>query len=802
MKKNKKFAAIFGTMLAMTTALAGCGKVENNQTTGDVNGETQIIELSDVTKMPTDGSEYIELAMHVYYNDSDNVYYTYETGSSIYVQKEGQYTLSFDCATDLSDEAKNAGVTSLSNLTAIYVTDEGVSSGKQSSLTACDIMWDKVVVDGNELTITQESPKSAFKSSGIFDTNDPINAWEGSMVEEVSASADHVANFTTVTNPTTIEITFTLSNMIWGASDEGNDDGMVVSVSGDYINKAVFSDIDFTNMDAREFTKYLGNGINLGNTMEATLTSADKQTTPVASFESAWGQPKTTQAMIQSMKNCGFDTIRIPVAWTNVMDYENDDYTIREDFVDRVEEIVNYALDAEMFVIINDHWDHGWWAMFGSSKDADVEKAWTIYEKMWSQIAERFADYGDMLIFESANEELGDGLNNNASWAASGSLSKAQQYELTHDINQKFVDIVRASGGNNNDRFLLIAGYNTDIDKTCDPLYVMPSDAANGKLLLSVHYYTPWGYCGDNDTGVYSKWGIKKDFQTMDEYLKKLARFTDKGYGIIIGEWGALPVYDTATKSSYLKDNTVAYSTYFLNLCTQYNYCPVLWSTGDSFNKSTLTMISEEMTELFTSHSGQNEMADEASYTAMIEKEMADLIDAAPEVFDNGGESFGSDESAAYIMWNGGAGSYNVGDTYTPSDCATTIIPHDVIVDGAGEYSVSLEFPGGNDGLSFGALALNAGEANFPGAILDVKSIVVTDKDGKETTLSLTALPYTSSDDGKCTRVNLINSWVNEVPADARNKQKQLKVASPVIVDANDLVGIYSITITFELITK
>ena len=153
--------------------------------------------------------------------------------------------------------------------------------------------------------------------------------------------------------------------------------------------------------------------------------------------------------MLQGMKDCGFDTVRIPVAWTNMMDYENNDYTINTAYLDRIEEIVNYALDAEMFVVLNDHWDGGWWAMFGSTNPDTVKDAWDHYESMWSQIAERFKDYPDMLIFESANEELGSGLNDSSDWSDSGSLSVSECYQLTNEINQSFVDVIRASGGKN-----------------------------------------------------------------------------------------------------------------------------------------------------------------------------------------------------------------------------------------------------------------------------------------------------------------------------------------------------------------
>lgn len=162
-----------------------------------------------------ESSSEIKLALNVYYNDSEHNYFSNEVSSQIItVDKEGQYTLKFDCAADLSAAAADTGVTDLSNLTAIYIKDYDVTSGNASvsPLKNCDIMYDKIVVNGEELTITQKEPKSALKDSGIFDTNDPVNSWDGSSVEEVKCSGN-VANFSTIDNPTTVEVTFTLSNM-------------------------------------------------------------------------------------------------------------------------------------------------------------------------------------------------------------------------------------------------------------------------------------------------------------------------------------------------------------------------------------------------------------------------------------------------------------------------------------------------------------------------------------------------------------------------------------------------------------
>jgi endoglucanase len=188
-------------------------------------GETTITVKSSggqTTEIPVTVSEAeeehsIQLAINVYYNDSKNNFYQNEISQDVItVTKNGQYTLTFDCQRDLSSAAANAGVDSLTNLTAIYIKDNQVAQGAASAspLQSCDIQYDKIVVDDQVLTITQTEPKSALKSSGIFDTNDPVNSWDGSAVEGTTTS-DHVINFTDITNPKTIEITFTLSNIVY-----------------------------------------------------------------------------------------------------------------------------------------------------------------------------------------------------------------------------------------------------------------------------------------------------------------------------------------------------------------------------------------------------------------------------------------------------------------------------------------------------------------------------------------------------------------------------------------------------------
>lgn len=551
------------------------------------------------------------------------------------------------------------------------------------------------------------------------------------------------------------------------------------------------------DLSASELTVLMGNGINLGNTMEAYGRISLGTEAPVSSYETFWSQPVTTQEMITGMKNAGFDTLRIPVAWTNAMDYESGDYTIREDYLNRVEEIINYALNENMYVVINDHWDGSWWGMFGSSSEETRQKAWDLYTSMWTQIAERYKEYSDYLIFESANEELGNRLNDTDVAADSGTLSADECYEMTLKINQKFVDIVRGTGGNNESRFLLIAGYNTDVDMTTDDRYIMPTDPANevNKLILSVHYYTPWGYCGNESL---SLWGTKRNYGEMNSLLESLTKFTDQGYGVIIGEYGVLVKSDGT-----LKKNAALYYKNFLDNCDLYNFCPLLWDCNNLYNRQDCKIIDDEIAALYKERAYANEAAmtdeEKAARPDKIKAEMDQAYADAPAAFDDGAIDLDDSTSVAWIMINSSDWNvmYSVGDVYDPGAKTDGLVATDVEITGEGTYTVSLDFtgvPGGYaNGMAFSALAIGNGELLYPGYTVNITEVLVNGEP-----YTLTAKPYTTSDDARCTRVNLYNEWVTQVPGDARTPDGDTTGISPVIVDNADLTHMETLSITFE----
>ncbi len=543
-----------------------------------------------------------------------------------------------------------------------------------------------------------------------------------------------------------------------------------------------------------ELTALMGNGINLGNTMEAYGRSTLGTSANVSAYETFWGQPVTTQEIISSMKEAGFDSIRIPVAWTNMMNFETGDYTIGSAYLDRVEEIVNYALNCDMYVIVNDHWDGGWWGMFGSATPETREAAMNMYISMWTQIGERFKDYSYKLIFEGANEELGNRLNDIDICADSGTLDTDECYEMTNKINQVFVDTIRGIGGNNEQRFLLIPGYGTDIDQTCDDRFKMPADTAKDKLLISVHYYTPWGYCGNTSL---STWGSSKNYEEMNTNLEKMTKFTEQGYGVIIGEYTV-----SLTDKNTIKENSAEFFENFLDNCDYHGYCPMLWDTSSQFVRKDLKFLDEGVAEVFAAHSleAQSEISPEdVMYDAL--DDMKNILRSVKSNEGNSAFSLPEDKAVAWLMFNSSdwAVMYSVGDTYDPTAITDGMIATDAEVTGAGTYTVGLDFTGTGTGFAnstvFAALAIANGETLFPDYIINITDIQVNGE-----SYSMVAKPYTTSDDAKCTRVNLYNSWVTAVPDGVRTIDGSTEGLAPCILDAATLGNIETLYITFEYI--
>ena len=316
-------------------------------------------------------------------------------------------------------------------------------------------------------------------------------------------------------------------------------------------------------------------GWNLGNTLEST-----------------WGYPHPTQALINSVANAGYNTIRIPCAWDFNANHTTNQ--INATYMAEVKQTVDWSLAAGLRVVINDHWDGGW---LENNLTGTVNS--TINTKMnsyWSQIATTFAGYDSRLLFAGANEPNCD--------------TAAKMSELT-TYYQTFINAVRSKGGNNSSRWLVIQGPGTDIDKTDSLMNTLPNDPTPGRLMVEVHYYTPyqftlmetdqsWGAMfyfwgsGYHSTTLPSRnatWGEEAYMDT--EFQKMTTKFVSKGIPVIIGEFGAFP-RGGLTGADH--DLNYASTTYFhkkvVESAQSHGMSPIFWNTpGYLFNWTTGAVV-------------------------------------------------------------------------------------------------------------------------------------------------------------------------------------------------------------------
>ena len=335
----------------------------------------------------------------------------------------------------------------------------------------------------------------------------------------------------------------------------------------------------FEDLNQSQIVEAMGPGWNLGNQLESVTDNVPEETN--------WGNPVITEKLIQSVKAAGFKSIRIPVSYFAKID-DDKDYTIDSKWLDRVQEVVNYCIKNDLYAVINIHGDgyntiDGGWLLCNGKNQTEIKKK---YKKVWKQIAERFKNYDEHLLFESMNEEF-DG---------SYSEPNKEYYQNINDYNQIFVDTVRKTGDNNTKRWLIIPGWNTNIDYTAgDYGFKLPTDQYRDKsidkeeqrIMISVHYYSPWDFCGGENC-VITQWGNEADdpsktSTTCDEtYMKNQLNlmkttFADKGYPVFIGEYGSI------NKTSYDSENEY-YRAYFARkLCqlSRKNGCiPMYWDNG------------------------------------------------------------------------------------------------------------------------------------------------------------------------------------------------------------------------------
>ena len=287
-----------------------------------------------------------------------------------------------------------------------------------------------------------------------------------------------------------------------------------------------FAEGELTGKTATEIVSMMDKGWNMGNTFDAT----DGKKDDVYSQETSWGNPRASKELIQGVKAAGFNTIRIPVTWYRFED-KNNNYAIDEAFMARVTEIVDYAMDEGLFVIINLH--HEKWV-----NDKDIDKNYVEIGKRlkatWSQIADNFADYDQHLIFEAMNEPRAQGAN--YEWTGNKDCYAAVNY-----LNDVFVNTIRSNGkGHNGERMLMIPGYAASSSQNVLDSIEIPN--VGGKpaenICISVHCYSPYEFCLTDKQVAFDpkRSADTSDITRLMSSCKRL--FIDNGIPVIIGECG------------------------------------------------------------------------------------------------------------------------------------------------------------------------------------------------------------------------------------------------------------------------
>jgi aryl-phospho-beta-D-glucosidase BglC (GH1 family) len=367
---------------------------------------------------------------------------------------------------------------------------------------------------------------------------------------------------------------------------------------------------------AQQIAKQMKVGWNMGNTLEA------------IGGETAWGGVKTTQALIDSVKKDGFNTIRLPVAWFTHSDTITS--VIDEAWMARVKEVVDYCINDDIYVIINMHWDSGWLEKRVNSANESIVNN-RLYE-YWTQIADNFKEYDEHLLFAGANEP---------------NVEDAAGMEVLMSFHQTFIDAVRASGGNNSTRTLIIQGPSTDIDKTNKLMNSLPVDEIENRLMVEVHYYTPYQFCLMSEDATWGKmayyWG--KDFHSTTDVSRNATwgeeaeldrlfglmktKFVDKGIPVIVGEFGAYKRKLSAPSDQELHNKSVEY----FNKCVvksalSKGMIPYYWDTNNGlFNRSKGTVLDTGLLN------GLMQGAEEAHYLGTHFPKIQQTLDLYPNPF-------------------------------------------------------------------------------------------------------------------------------------------------------------------------
>ena len=326
--------------------------------------------------------------------------------------------------------------------------------------------------------------------------------------------------------------------------------------------------------NSQEIVNDMGVGWNLGNSLDCIASWIDNGTP--SQYETAWGNPVTTKAMIDTIKAAGFNTVRIPVSWGEHMG-ASPDYTVNSDWMNRVEEVVNYVLDNDMYAIINVHHDGEWCIPTYANEVSASDKL----QKLWIQIANKFKNYDDHLIFEALNEPRLEGTE--YEWTGGTPESR----DMVNRLNKVALNAIRSTGGNNINRSVMIPTYAASgMSLTINALEIPDDD----NIIVSLHAYTPYTFAMDVSGTDY--WGSYSDIQALnDEFDSYYNTFVAKGIPVVIGEFGSINKNNTTSRSNLAYSIVSAAKKRGMSCIWWDNNSTTVWQ-GETFgllNRSTLT---------------------------------------------------------------------------------------------------------------------------------------------------------------------------------------------------------------------
>jgi len=321
------------------------------------------------------------------------------------------------------------------------------------------------------------------------------------------------------------------------------------------------SPMPFNDITAIQLTANIKVGWNLGNTFDAVMFGSNPT---VSELETAWGNPVTTKENITAIKNAGFNAIRIPVSWTKCAD-SNSDYKIRDDWMARVTEVVNYAVDNDMYILLNTHHD-----MFKFTKKEKTASI-TMFRKIWGQIAYNFQNYNEKLIFEGLNEPRTYG--SSAEWSGGTTI----EHKYLNEHYKVFVETVRACGGNNDKRFLILNTYAASGLSTAMSALTIPADTAQNKIIISYHAYEPNDFALNKNNSV-TTWNRNRPSDTSTitgRIVLAYNLFIKNGIPVIIGEFGAIDKDNEPTRADWVE--------FYVNSAMQSGIKCFWWDDGGDF---------------------------------------------------------------------------------------------------------------------------------------------------------------------------------------------------------------------------